>query len=262
MSTVKNIANEAFRQVSMTQQDAAMMLTDAGLRMGQSALNMAFPHEFEVYLISLELCDWNDEMIDFLLFPVNPSSMTIMEPVSTNIIKTFGAVAVIKTDDFIPQTVSLSGSFGRGFKFLGGRGDISFYGITLGGEKEEISRIFNNNIKTGFGVTKVMQRICEGSRQFDSDRTKPRKLYLHNNAFSESYWVEVRNVRFHQALDTNMIWNYELELDILQKVSYNRKKKDNSLANNLIKNSLSKSGNDVFQYIKRTTNKAALRLVG
>lgn len=234
---------------------------DLAIKTGNAALNAIFPEEFETYLISLELCNWDNKMLDYLLFPVNPTSLSIIEPVSTNIIKTFGAVAVIKTDDFIPQTVTLTGNFGRSFKFIGVKENFSFFGITRGTETTTGDIQFNTHIKTGFGVMKVLQRICKRSRDVDTDERKPRRLYLHNYMFSESYWAEVRDVRFSQSMDTNMIWGYELELDILQKLNYRKEIKENGLANKLIKDTLAKSGNNIFQQIKRTASKEVFRVI-
>ncbi|MCL2313458.1 MAG: hypothetical protein FWC41_13460, partial [Firmicutes bacterium] len=179
------------------------------------------PREFEVYFIALELCDFKDVLQDFLIFPVNPTSLTKIEPVSTNIKKTFGGISVTKTDEFIPQSITLQGTFGRSFMTLGGE---AFYGISGDRITENaLQKMFQKNIKTGFGVTKILQDICKKSRGYSTDDLRPNILYFHNHAFSESYMCEVRSIRFFQTIETNMIWNYELELDIVGIVDFKRK---------------------------------------
>jgi hypothetical protein len=178
------------------------------------------PREFEMYIITFELCDSNRQTIQWLSFPILPSSITKIEPVSTNIIKTFGGIIVTKTDEFIPQSITLSGNFGRGFIDMDKK---FFYGIRRSGryplEINEPNTPFHSTVKTGFGVMKELQKLLKYSRK--QINYKPNILYFHNNTFSESYMCEVRSVRFFQTLETNMIWNYEIELDIVDVVAYN-----------------------------------------
>jgi len=182
------------------------------------------PNDFEAYFIALELVDAKSETIDYLAFPVNPTSISKVEPVSTNIKKTFGGIVVTKTDEFIPQTITYQGNFGRGF--LDVRTNNLFIAVSATERVYDFDYATANKddydpkgLKTGFGVMKMMQKICKNSRGYSGNR--PHKLYLHNLTFSESYLCEVRSLRFFQTYETNMIWNYELEIDIVEIITLN-----------------------------------------
>ena len=83
-----------------------------------SILNSLYPKEFELYMLSLELTTFDDSPIDYLTFPVNPDSLTKVEPKIKDISRSYGAVIVTKTDTFVPQDLVIRGNFGKSFKFL------------------------------------------------------------------------------------------------------------------------------------------------
>jgi hypothetical protein len=197
----------------------------------QLVLNITFPRSFNMSVMSLELREGDKptgltktsgSVLDLFTFPVNPNGITKVEPVITNIKKTFTGISVIKTEDFIPQTITIRGDFGYDWKFS--LTDL-IYGVkaltnissieeqlyyTVGGGPSTLG--FNN----GFGCTKRMQGIIERAAIQDGDI--PRNLYLHNYFLSESYLVEPKNLTYSQDISRNKIWTYEAVFDIVDHI--------------------------------------------
>lgn len=75
---------------------------------------------------------------------------------------------------------------------------------------------FDATVKTGYGAIKILQRICNESSKLDW-RGNPRRLYFYNLALSEQYLCIVPNggLTLSQTYESNMIWNYSLNLSIL-----------------------------------------------
>jgi hypothetical protein len=190
---------------------------------GRSFLSVKFPRDFEVYFCALELCSFEGEMIDYFSFPIMPNTITKKEPYTSNIKKTFGGITVIKNSDFIPQEIIFRGNFGKSFKILGGKELVDFYGVSKYSDTEDYSKgTLNNVVKTGYGAIKYLQGILERSKIFDGNKRKPRILYLHNSTLGESYIVEPLQVQFEQSLQSNMVWNYNLNFSIIRSIDYGR----------------------------------------
>lgn len=191
--------------VASIKSKATQLLADAG----RAALHANYPDDFEYYSIAFELIDHEDKTIDLLVFPVLPSNLTINEQPNTNIKRTGGGVAVLFNTSFQPFSISMSGNFGRKFRFLVGQNEVlgvSFrFNFRSQGE-------FDSQIKTGYGTTKVLDRILKSSLRTD-DNQRPFKLLFHNMAFNQSHVVEVLNSSFSQNdSQNNMIWQYSISL--------------------------------------------------
>lgn len=186
-----------------------------------SILNSLYPREFELYMLSLELTTFDDIAIDYLTFPVNPDSLTKIEPKIKDINRSYGAVIVTKTDAFVPQDLVIRGNFGKSFKFLNredsAAGIVNVFKGMIPSFDGELSKYW----KTGYGCLKVLQSIVQDSDKMDDGR--PRKLYLHNFMLGESYLVEVLNFQIDNNVQKNMIWEYELRLKILSPINVQSK---------------------------------------
>lgn len=184
---------------------------------GKAILNVQYPNEFELYLMGLELTDQNFNTIRYFVFPVMPSSIDENLPQLNNIKKTMAGVTVLSSPTFNPTDINLNGTFGRRFRVLLGTdasdlvssfkadGKLTAKSI-LGGA----ASFFDNRIKTGYGCIKILQDIIDQSQQVDEKGI--RHLILYNPALGNNYLVKPINLRFNQSQDSNMIWNYNLQL--------------------------------------------------
>lgn len=212
-----------------------------------SILNSLYPREFELYMLSLELTTFDDSPIDYLTFPVNPDSMTKIEPKVKEIDRSYGAVVVTKTDFFVPQDLVIRGNFGKSFKFLNRQdsaaGIVNMFKGMVPKLEGEMSRYW----KSGYGCLKVLQSIVQDSDKMDNGR--PRRLYLHNFMLGESYLVEVLNFQIDNNVQRNMIWEYELRLKILSPINVLQLSNSERIKSSL-SNQVQNLGNSVSKGIK------------
>lgn len=218
---------------------------------GGQALASLYPNDFEWYMVALELADSDDNTIDYLTFPIMPDSISKTEPTRTNIKKSMAGVTVLSTPSYSPQEINIKGSFGRQFKILiNSKPDVSInsssksvsdgkyhlFDIT---KKSAISGLafsnFNLNVKTGYGVMKILQAMASKSVGLD-DKGKPLRLYFYNMALGESYLVAIppSGVQFSQDLSKNMIWNYNLTMIALAPLEAVSNKNDEKLLDKLL----------------------------
>ena len=192
---------------------------------GKNLLNVKHPNEFELYVLGLELCDENFSTLKYFVFPVNPSQFEENKPKITNIKKTLAGITVLKTPTFVPTDINISGNFGRGFKIhlgstyedfihsfatqniLGSSKFSANKGTILGGLKQT----FDERIKTGYGCIKILEDIIEASSQI-GENGKQYRLIFHNPALGNSYLVEPISLKFNMSEQSNMVWNYGLQL--------------------------------------------------
>lgn len=186
----------------MSTQDYINKLKQPG---GRAILSATLPNEFELYLIAIEIRD--DEGIpggvikDFMVFPVNPDSILYVQNNIASITKTMGGVHIDDNDTFIPRPINLKGSFGRNFK------------IFLNGDKAI-------DLKTGYGTIKYLEKMVDLSRG-KNNNGKPYRTILHNLAFGSSYTVNIEDCKFSQDMNSNMIWNYDLNTTIVAPADLN-----------------------------------------
>jgi len=236
---------------------------------GRATLHQLFPKDFEYYMIALELVDGRGNTIDYLAFPILPSSITKSENKRINIKKSYKSTLVLTSTAFTPQDISIRGNFGRGFKILIGAKEIlsglAFYNSTKAGIFEltqmtnrsllSPTNQFSTFVKTGYGVTKLLQSIIHKSD--GSDSNGPYRLYFYNFALGESYLVVVpaKALTLEQnESNMNMIWNYSLNLTAiapLELVKGAQSVTSNSriLGANILQNTVNSVGRDVANYV-------------
>lgn len=191
--------------IPIVREEAKQLATN----IGRAAMHSSFPNDFEYYAIAFEMVDHNDDIVDLLTLPVLPSSISQNYQHNTNIKRSHAGVNVLFSDTFQPFSISLNGTFGRRFRFLFGQDTVNgtAFQLKLKGESE-----FDIQIKNGYGVTKVLERILNNSVRTDPEQ-RPFSLYFHNLAFNTSVLVEVVNYSFTQDdRSNNMLWNYSINL--------------------------------------------------
>jgi hypothetical protein len=213
---------------------------------GKAGLNALYPNDFEAYFIALELVDSSDKILEFFTFPIMPNSLSITEPEITNIKKVNKGITSLKTDSFISKDISISGTFGRNFRILIRDQFIDFNSFR-GGLGLLHGDFEGPTIKTGFGSIKILQKILENSKILDQ-KGKPVRLYFYNFAFSENYVVEVIDKSFSQSKESNMIWNYNINLKAVAPIN-NTVRSKSSLISILTSGSLQKNINSLASNI-------------
>lgn len=200
---------------------------------GESGLSALFPRDFEIYLCGIELTDFTGATIDFFIFPVMPDSIQKTEAERTSITKTSNGIVVNQSNSFIPKDLTIQGNFGRSFKLLLRKGvelqktSNFFKGLSIvqgvlsanDFENTKLKRVFRDfspEVKTGFGCIKIIQSIIDKSK--GSVNGKPVRLIFYNLSLNETYLVvpQKNPLMLSQNInDSNMIWNYTLNLKII-----------------------------------------------
>lgn len=189
---------------------------------GKWLLHQQFPNDFEYYMCAFELLDSNLKTLAYFIFPIMPNSLNYNNIPLTKVTKTAGGVSVLKNKQFVPKSLTISGTFGRSFKVLIGneyqdlisgfseiKDDIFKGSFKTGGKK--ILENFSDSVKTGYGCTKVLETILNESNQPDI-LGKNKYLIFYNLAFNQSFFVEYEDETYSMAQDTNMIWQYSIKL--------------------------------------------------
>lgn len=192
--------------------------------LGRDALASAYPRDFEVYLLAIELVDFNDNSIDYLMFPVMPSNISVSNNERTSIQKTLRGTTIIRSNSFVPKDLSISGNFGRKFKSKPFKQSESNYSMASGVySADEIENptflkpTLTPYFKTGYGLTKDLQSIIDKAKGF-SNTGKPFKLIVYNPALGENYLCELTKTPLtlkQEESGSNMIWSYSLNLKII-----------------------------------------------
>ena len=258
-SVWKDYANQA---ISLAQQ------------LGMQTLSSVYPYDFEWYMCALELTDSKDQTIDYLAFPIQPDSIQKSEPTRNNIKKSMAGVTVLSNDAYIPQDITIRGSFGRQFKLLLNvkeiKGKNSQYS-TINGvyslyQKAGASAIsypsFNIAAKNGYGIIKILQAIVNKSVGLD-DEGKPFKLYFYNMALGESYLVAIppSGAQFSQDVSKNMVWSYSITMKTLAPLDAVREEQEGSLRKELSATAvaagvsmIAQSVNDIMMEVGKSNN--------
>lgn len=202
------------------------LLKDSIALSGRATVNAFFPNEVEVYIVGFELVDSLGRVIEYFIFPINPSSISELKPSGANIKKTAGGVTVLNTLTFIPTDITLAGDFGRQFKFVLGQELLSFSALlfsTSGGIFKSIVEQTENNfkngilsrsIKTGYGCIKIVEAILKKAQSLDANG-QPYSLYFYNLALGNNYLVKPISATYSMSEDRNMIWKYNISLKSL-----------------------------------------------
>ena len=233
----------------------------------KAAIHALYPHDFEVYIMALELTDGSGNLIDYLAFPILPDQITKTEPHRTNIKKSSTGVTVLTSNSFVPEQIQMKGDFGRSLKILlnpreprasGTAFSTSrgVYNLTEAGTRSANLTlrlpIFNIGVTTGYGAITILKAIINKSNGIDN-QGRPFRLFFYNLPLGESYLVAVPPSGFQvaQTLDKNMIWSYTLNLTVLAPVNSlvgnsGATSLGGVLATSLIQQSLNTVGNELL----------------
>lgn len=179
----------------------------------RSFLNAKWPSEFEYYMCSLELVDGSGNIVENLIFPVMPNHMQETTSGFVNIKKTVNSVVSIKNTSYPINTINISGTFGRKLRLMLTPNKMSDASAAFNFSKSfgtNKDKELNGYIKTGYGVTKYLERIIRMSHGTDGYL-----LFFYNLASGNNYLVECTDMSFTQALENNMMWNYNITLKSL-----------------------------------------------
>lgn len=230
---------------------------------GRATLSTLYPNDFEFYMCALELATAEGSTIDYFTFPITPSSITKTDNKRTSIQNTAGGIVALTSPTFVPQDISIRGTFGRIFKILintesSGAG-VAF---SLSNGIRTLQQItkkavtmktpaFDASVKTGYGALKILQSIISKSNGVDNNG-KPFRLFFYNLALGESYLVVVppNGITFSQNEQRNMIWDYNLNMIAVAPLD---SVKNASSGSSLIKKTatavVQKSVNDLATYV-------------
>jgi hypothetical protein len=174
-------------------------------------LNSLFPDEFEYYLFTLELLNNRGEVEDILIFPVMPNAISDSRVSLVNIRKTNNSVVSLTNTTFAPTNISIQGTFGKKIRLLLGSNDSgSAFSFSTDFNVLNKNIELNGAIKTGYGVTKMLERIIKKSQS-----SSEYLLFAYNHALNNNYLVECVDMNFSQSLENNMLWNYQLNFKSL-----------------------------------------------
>lgn len=267
--------------------------------LGKATISSLFPNDFEYYMVAFELVNSKGETMEYFVFPVMPNGITQSEPQITNIKKTAGGVTALSTNTFIPRPITLQGTFGRKFRILLGRQIVDFtalrgilphkqeMGAVQGSlenyNKSEASKekpmqviksAFDVRIKTGYGATKILQKLCDASTGLDKFN-RPFRLYFYNRTLNESWLVKVLNLDLNQSYpDSNLLWKYNLRLQAIAPLELTKKeelkilgigvlqKGINTLAQGVVTDMLGGVKTDVLDTVTRARTKFGASNVG
>lgn len=188
------------------------------ISVGRAAVHAVLPDDFEYYLCSLELVDSDDNRKGFLSFSVMPEQISeSLSPIQT-MIKTHNGVVTLFNDSFAPRDINIAGTFGRKIRLLLNYKDPLKEQNSYGAGGGFLNLNFGSiagvevGIKTGYGMTKVLQHILDSSIHADKDTGKPLYLKFCNYALNTAYVVDLVNYNINQSVGSNMIWNYQISL--------------------------------------------------
>ena len=189
----------------------ASSVLDVALNVGKSALNAAFPDDYEYYLCSFELLDSDSKQVGFVSFVVMPDQLIESNQPIQTMVKTHNGIVTIYNPSFAPVDISLAGSFGRKFRILSNFKDPKsskngFFDVNFGKLGST-----NVGVKSGYGISKILEHILKKSYKSD-DNGRPYFLVFNNYAFNSSFIVDVMGFSFSQNIQNNMIWNYNISL--------------------------------------------------
>lgn len=198
---------------------------------GREYLNSLYPSEFEYYACAFELCDENNQRIEYFSFPVLPMSIQESKNSIANIKKTYGGITITNSATFVPFQISLSGDFGRKFRRVDFKQIQKIEGkidstktkevTNENGEKEQMmfgelsevksKPIFSSDYKTGYASVKILESMLNKAQGWDVAR-KPLRLFFYNLSLNSNHLVEPNSIVISQSKDRNMIWQYSIQL--------------------------------------------------
>jgi hypothetical protein len=204
---------------------------------GRATLHSLYPNDFEYYACCLEVTNSKDEIIDTFTFPVMPSSININQNPLNTIKKTNTGVVSLFNPSFVPFNITISGNFGRKLRLITQSGIVPLNALRKNVTKQEPldgyeGKEFDLQIKTGYGLCKILSKICDRAYTLDSTGN-PYRIYFYNLAFNQAHMVEFPTITFTQDQGTNMIWNYSLSMKAIAPAYATRKTEKSSIINTL-----------------------------
>lgn len=179
--------------------------------MGKSAVHSLMPDDYEYYLCSFELYNSSKERKGFLSFVVMPDQIVENHNPIQTLIKTHGGIVTVFNPSFAPIDISISGTFGRKWRFVSDYQDPTkeksgFLNLNIGS-------FLNTNlgVKSGYGLTKLLEKMVQTAGEVD-DNGKPYFMIFNNYAFNTAYMVNIISYNFAQSYDQNMIWRYSIQM--------------------------------------------------
>jgi hypothetical protein len=207
------------------------------------------------------LVDGSDNMIDYLIFPVLPDSISRNHQDLLNIKKTQKGITTYHTTTFVPFDISISGTFGRALKIIIGTQELNIAGMRYSAKsnvftKQDVlsktrikSGLLNSEVKTGYGLTKLLQSMIEKSSTLD-DQGKPMRLHFYNNTFGESNVVKIQSFDVQQNKDQfNALWQYNVKMKAIAPLNAMVNTKQNTATNTSF-SIIQKSVNEIARFAK------------
>lgn len=255
-------------------------------QLGSAVLNSLYPEDFEYYLVALELYEISGsnlesrdttlsitrdskfgtsqpkKIVDSLIFPINPSSLSEGFDSKVNIKRTSGGVVSLNNETFKPIAINLSGSFGRRFKLMIKADDTSYKKFintvnadSVEGFKNQFGQLvksFDVSGTTGYGFTKKLEKLCIKSTQ-KSNNGKLYQLVYTNLSWNTSYIVEVINFTPSTSIDSNMIWNYQLQLTGVKPFFISQDQRHKLIMSDIVSSIANKVGYELAEGISKIT---------
>lgn len=210
--TSSNVANQALNS----------LLKESG----RIIANSQYPDEIEYYLCAIELVDPNTQLTtDYFVFPIHPDNIRISDQKIQNVTKTSNGLVSLENSTFTPKQISISGNFGRKFRILAGDGSTLPNSVSNDEVQKGIADVrgtktsgiklpdFNLNYKSGYGMTKILEKLFQKSSRVNNNN--PLQMFLYCYAFNCNFLVQPLNVQFSQNKSMNMIWEYNLNVTAL-----------------------------------------------
>lgn len=194
---------------------------------GRAGLNSLFPKEFEFYAFAFEIVDSKGKSIAYLMFPINPDSLSININNPISVSSTSAGVESLINPNFVPFDVTASGSFGRSLRVVTQGDNIltgGAFGVRLSNEliTSKIKAVkdiigggeatFSELVKTGYGVCKILEAIFALGCSVD-ENSVPYTMIMYNLSFNHNYVVEPMSISFPQDISANNgFWRYNFSL--------------------------------------------------
>jgi hypothetical protein len=226
---------------------------------GRAGLNSVFPNEFEFYAIALEIVNSQGKSMAYLMFPINPDSLSISINNPISVSSTSAGVESLINPNFVPFDVTASGSFGRALRVVVQGDNIltgGAFGVRLSNEifSSKIKAVkdiigggeatFSELAKTGYGVCKILEAIWALGCSVDENNV-PYTMIMYNLSFNHNYIAEPMSISFPQDIGANNgFWRYNFSLKCVAPM-YALQTKDEYKkisANKVLKNKIVSSG--------------------
>lgn len=177
---------------------------------GRAGLHAIAPDDFEYYACTFELIDSQGRIEDIFHFPVMPTEISVGRQSLVSIQKTGKAYMSQFNDSFVGRNINLGGTFGRRFRLLVSRG----IGSNITDADNPASGYLDLNVKTGYGAVKLLEKIIESSQKLDS-YGNPKLLVFYNSTLNHNHLVEVLDFNLNQSMESNMMWNWNIQIKAL-----------------------------------------------